>query len=67
MYNLNLRKISMSTKGSQPRTLNRDADKYRKRFDDIKQDTRKASDKRDVPKNELPVGVRSRTIYGSNQ
>jgi hypothetical protein len=57
----------MSTKGSQPRTLNRDAGKYRKRFDDIKQDTRKASDKRDVPKNELPVGVRSRTIYGSNK
>ena len=59
--------VIMSTKGSEPRTLNRDAAKYRKRFDDIKQDTRKASDKRDVPKNELPVGVRSRTIYGSNQ
>lgn len=54
----------MSTKGSEPRTLNRDAAKYRKRFDSIKQDTRKASDKRDVPKDQLPAGIRSRTIYG---
>jgi len=54
----------MSTKGSEPRTLNRDAAKYRKRFDGIKQDTRKASDKREVPKDQLPAGIRSRTIYG---
>ena len=57
----------MSTKGSETRTLNRDAAKYRSNFDDIKKDTRKASNKRDVPKDELPVGVRSRTIYGGKK
>ena len=54
----------MSTKGSQPRTLNRDAAKYRSNLSSIKKDTRKASDKREVPKDQLPVGIRSRTIYG---
>ena len=57
----------MSTKGSEPRTLNRDAAKYRSNFDDIKKDTRKASNKYDVSKDELPVGVRSRTIYGASK
>ena len=57
----------MSTKGSEPRTLNRDAAKYRSNFDGIKKDTRKASNNRDVPKAELPVGVRSRIIYGDSK
>lgn len=57
----------MSTKGSEPRTLNRDAAKYRRNFDDIKKDTRKASDKYDVDKSDLPAGVRSRTIYGGKK
>jgi hypothetical protein len=57
----------MSTKGSEVRTLNRDAAKYRSNLSSIKKDTRKASDKREVPKGELPVGVRSRTIYGGNK
>jgi len=57
----------MSTKGSQPRTLNRDAAKYRSNLSSIKQDTRKASDKREVPKDQLPAGIRSRTIYGGSK
>ena len=57
----------MSTKGSEPRTLNRDAAKYRSNFDDIKKDTRKASNKYDVDKSDLPTGVRSRTIYGAKK
>jgi len=57
----------MSTKGSEPRTLNRDAAKYRSNFDSIKKDTRKASGKREVLASELPTGIRSRTIYGSNK
>ena len=57
----------MSTKGSEPRTLNRDAAKYRKRFDSIKKDTRKESNAREVPKDQLPAGVRSRTIYGGSK
>tara|TARA_R110000772_G_scaffold259506_1_gene377143 strand:+ start:219 stop:392 length:174 start_codon:yes stop_codon:yes gene_type:complete len=57
----------MSEKGSEPRTLNRDAAKYRSNLDSIKQDTRKPSNKRDVPKSELPTGVRSRVIYGDSK
>ncbi len=57
----------MSTKGSETRTLNRDAAKYRSNCDGIKKDTRKASNKLDVPKNELPVGVSSRIIYGASK
>ena len=57
----------MSTKGSETRTLNRDAAKYRSNFDDIKKDTRKASNKYDVSKDELPAGIRSRTIYGGKK
>ena len=59
--------VVMSTKGSEPRTLNRDAAKYRSNFDGIKRDTRVASDKREVPASELPTGIRSRTIYGGSK
>jgi len=45
-------------------THNRDAAKCRKNFDNITLDTRKPTIKRDVPKDELPAGIRSRTIYG---
>ena len=54
----------MSTKGSQPRQLNRDADKCRKNFDLITEDTRKPTDKHEVAKDELPTGVKCRIIYG---
>jgi hypothetical protein len=54
----------MSTKGSQPRQLNRDAAKCRKNFDLITKDTRKPTDKQEVPKEELPTGIRTRIIYG---
>jgi hypothetical protein len=57
----------MSTKGSQPRTLNRDAAKYRSNLSAIKKDTRKESNAREVPKDQLPAGVRSRTIYGGSK
>ena len=57
----------MSTKGSEPRTLNRDAAKYRSNFDGIKKDTRQPLNKRDVPKGDLPTGVRSRVIYGNSK
>ena len=43
---------------------NRDDKKYRENHDDITLDTRKPTVKRDVPKDELPAGIRSRTIYG---
>jgi len=45
-------------------THNRDTAKCRKNFDAITEDTRKPTVKRDVPKHELPAGIRSRTIYG---
>ena len=57
----------MSTKGSEVRTLNRDAAKYRSNLSSIKKDTRKPTDKREVPKEELPAGIRSRTIYNGNK
>jgi hypothetical protein len=57
----------MSTKGSEPRTLNRDAAKCRKNFDNITLDTRKPTVKREVPKSELPAGIRTRIIYGEKK
>ena len=54
--------ISMSHNGEA--TNNRDAAKCRKNFDAITEDTRKPSVKREVAKEDLPAGVRSRTIYG---
>ena len=57
----------MSTKGSEPRTLNRDAAKYRSNFDGIKKDTRKPSNGYEVPEEKLPVGFKYRKIYGNSK
>lgn len=57
----------MSVKGSEPRTLNRDAAKYRSNLDSIKQDTRKPSNGYEVPKDKLPVGFKFRKIYGDSK
>ena len=63
--------VSEATTASaaEPGKLMRFADVHGDRivFTDIKKDTRKASNKRDVHKDELPVGVRSRTIYGGKK
>ena len=48
-------------------TNNRDAAKCRKNFDAITEDTRKPSVKREVAKEDLPAGIRSRTIYGKKR
>ena len=57
----------MSVKGSEPRTLNRDAAKYRSNLDSIKQDTRQPSNGYEVPKDKLPVGFKFRKIYGDSK
>jgi len=54
----------MSTKGSNRRTLNRDAEKERRNWDDIKSDGKAYGF--EVPKDKLPPGVKSRFIYGAN-
>ncbi len=48
-------------------TNNRDDAKYGKNHDNITEDTRKPTVKREVPKSELPAGLRSRTIYGEKK
>jgi len=48
-------------------THNRDAVKCRKNFDAITEDTRKPTVKREVPKSELPPGIRTRIIYGEKK
>jgi hypothetical protein len=58
-------------KGSATRQLNRDPDKYRDNHDEaftkgLHKDTEATTDiKRQVEQKDLPVGMRSRTIYGS--
>ena len=52
----------MSTKGSEPRTLNRDASKYRKNIDAI--DWSGPSSGRKVPKDKLKPGVKFTMTYG---
>ena len=54
--------IHMSHNGEA--THNRDAAKCRKNFDAITEDSRKPTTKREVAKEDLPAGIRSRTIYG---
>lgn len=54
----------MSTKGSEIRQLGRDHEKFRSNMDAVTKDTRKPSDGYEVPKSELPVGMRFRKIYG---
>jgi len=54
----------MSTKGSEIRQLGRDHEKFRSNMDAVTEDTRKPTNKVEVPKSELPAGLRSRTIYG---
>jgi hypothetical protein len=60
-------------KGSATRQLNRDAEKYGKRYDEVlskelHKDTEANTDrKRQVSKDDLPVGMRSTTIYGGNK
>ncbi len=60
-------------KGSATRQLNRDAEKYGKRYDEVlskelHKDTKANTDrKRQVSKDDLPVGMRSTTIYGGNK
>ena len=59
-------------KGSAQRQLNRDPDKYRDNHDEalgttgLHKDTEATTDrKRQVAAKDLPVGMRSRTYYGS--
>ena len=60
-------------KGSATRQLNRDAEKYGKRYDEVlskelHEDTEANTDrKRHVSKDDLPAGMRSKTIYGGNK
>jgi hypothetical protein len=54
----------MSTKGSEPRQLHRDHSKFRDNMEDVTEDTRKPTVKREVAKEDLPVGIRSRIYYG---
>ena len=55
----------MSTKGSEPRTLNRDAAKFRENIDKI--DWSGPSSGREVPKDELKPGVRCTITYGEKK
>ena len=55
----------MSTKGSTPRTLNRDVSKFRKNIDTI--DWSGPSSGREVPKSELKPGVKFTKIYGEKK
>ena len=52
----------MSTKGSEPRTLHRDADKFRGNIDQI--DWSGPTSGREVPKDQLKPGVKFTKIYG---
>ena len=45
-------------------TNNRDDAKYGKNHDAITEDSRKPTTKREVAKEDLPAGIRSRVIYG---
>ena len=48
-------------------TNNRDDAKYGKNHDAITEDSRKPTVKREVPKSELPPGIRTRIIYGEKK
>lgn len=58
-------------KGSATRQLNRDTAKYGKRYDEVlskelhKDTLSNTVNKRQVVSKDLPVGMRSRTIYGA--
>jgi hypothetical protein len=54
----------MSTKGSEPRQLHRDHSKFRDNMENVTKDTRKPTVKREVAKEDLPTGIRSRIYYG---
>jgi len=55
----------MSTKGSQPRHKNRDDKKLKENWDKI--DWSSPSSGKEVPKSELPAGLRTRIVYGKKQ
>jgi hypothetical protein len=54
----------MSTKGSHIRQVGRDHAKFRDNMDEIDMTDKKPLPKHEVPKEELPTGVRTRIIYG---
>ena len=54
----------MSTKGSNIRQVGRDHGKFRDNMDEIDMTDKKPLVKHEVPKEELPTGVRTRIVYG---
>ena len=53
----------MSTKGSEIRQLGRNHEKFRSNMEAITKDTRKPTTKTEIPKDQLPSGIRCRIIY----
>jgi len=54
----------MSTKGSNIRQEGRDHARFRDNMDEIDMTDRSSLPKHEVPKDELPTGVRTRIVYG---
>jgi hypothetical protein len=54
----------MSTKGSHIRQVGRDHAKFRDNMDEIDMTDKKPLPKHEIPKEQLPTGVRTRIVYG---